>query len=73
MKTTPFSTKSDKFTALSRKFAPFFDKFKTLRSAEKNINLLKIKGLWESGAPGGGISQGRGICAHLPATALPAR
>ena len=35
MKTIPFSTKSDKFTPLSRKFTLFFDKFKTLQSAKK--------------------------------------
>ena len=47
----------------------FFRQIQDPSERGKNIKPLKINGLWESGAPGGGISRGRGVCAHPPALA----
>ncbi len=51
----------------------FFRQIQDPSERGKNIKSLKIKGLCEKEAPGGGISQGRGICPHLRASAPPRR
>jgi len=52
-----------------RQIHAFFRQIQDPSEREKNIKSLKIKGLCEKEAPGGGISQGRGICPHLRALA----
>ncbi len=47
----------------------FFRQIQDPSERGKNIKSLKIKGLCEKEAPGGGISQGRGVCPHPPALA----
>ena len=47
----------------------FFRQIQDPSERGKNIKSLKINGLCEKAAPGGGISQGRGVCAHPPALA----
>ena len=47
----------------------FFRQIQDPSERGKNIKSLKIKGLCEKDAPGGGISQGRGVCPHPPAFA----
>ncbi len=47
----------------------FFRQIQDPSEREKNIKSLKINRLCEKEAPGGGISRGRGVCAHPPALA----
>ena len=47
----------------------FFRQIQDPSERGKNIKSLKINGLCEKAAPEGGISQGRGVCPHPPASA----